>query len=80
MKYEGKVFQHSPFAMFDNRFDKFRIVWGLRAEYYEYKEISNPNDGRIGVNNSLKQPEEKNGNIFLQLTLPIHHGIILISV
>ncbi|WP_415778271.1 TonB-dependent receptor domain-containing protein [Elizabethkingia occulta] len=59
MKYEGKVFQHSPFAMFDNRFDKFRIVWGLRAEYYEYKEISNPNDGRIGVNNSLKQPEEK---------------------
>ncbi|MCS3529381.1 TonB-dependent receptor [Chryseobacterium sp. JUb7] len=47
-KYEGKVEQHAMFAMFDNRWkNKFRLVWGLRAEYFKYSLISqqmDPND------------------------------------
>ncbi|NML21392.1 TonB-dependent receptor [Pseudoflavitalea sp. G-6-1-2] len=58
-KYEGKVYQHSPFAMFDNRFGKFRLVWGVRAEYFKYEEISNPNDGRYGPNDAPLPKEKK---------------------
>ncbi|MBC9930170.1 TonB-dependent receptor domain-containing protein [Chitinophaga qingshengii] len=57
-KYEGKVFQHAPFAMFDNRAGKFRLVWGVRAEYYKYEELQNPNDGRYG-NEDKPLPEDK---------------------
>lgn len=40
-KYEGKVDQHAGFIMFDNRWkNKFRLVWGLRAEYFKYDMIS----------------------------------------
>jgi TonB-dependent receptor len=40
-KYEGKVDQHAGYIMFDNRWkNKFRIVWGLRAEYFKYSLIS----------------------------------------
>ncbi|WP_264538134.1 TonB-dependent receptor [Flavobacterium sp. N1736] len=55
-KYEGEVQQHAPFIMFDNRWkSKLRLVWGLRAEYFEYKLISqqmDPSDSR----NLLKEP------------------------
>jgi outer membrane receptor protein involved in Fe transport len=47
-QYKGKVEQHAGFIMFDNRWkSKFRLVWGLRAEYFKYKLLSqqlDPND------------------------------------
>ncbi|AZB29372.1 TonB-dependent receptor domain-containing protein [Chryseobacterium balustinum] len=47
-RYKGKVEQHAGFIMFDNRWkSKFRLVWGLRAEYFKYELISqqlDPND------------------------------------
>nr|WP_295869439.1 TonB-dependent receptor [uncultured Chitinophaga sp.] len=57
-KYEGNMFQHAPFAMFDNRLGKFRVVWGLKAEYFKYEELENPNDGRYGASDAAP-PEEK---------------------
>lgn len=40
-KYEGEVDQHAGYIMFDNRWkSKFRLVWGLRAEYFKYNLIS----------------------------------------
>ncbi|MCW3162740.1 TonB-dependent receptor [Chryseobacterium oryctis] len=48
-KYEGKVKQHAMYVMFDNRWQKFRFVWGLRAEYFKYDLISqqlDPTDSR----------------------------------
>ena len=40
-KYQGKVTQHAPYLMLDNRFgNKFRLVWGVRAEYFKYELIS----------------------------------------
>lgn len=40
-KYEGKVDQHAMYVMFDNRWkNKFRLVWGLRVEYFKYNLIS----------------------------------------
>lgn len=46
--YEGKSQSHAIYAMFDNRiFDRLRLVWGLRAEFYEYKEINNPSNTKI---------------------------------
>jgi TonB-dependent receptor len=40
-RYEGKVAVHSPFIMLDNKYkDAFRLVWGVRAEYFEYTQVS----------------------------------------
>lgn len=40
-KYEGEVNQHAVYVMFDNRWkNKFRLVWGVRAEYFKYDLIS----------------------------------------
>lgn len=40
--YEGKSNTHAGYIMLDNRLlDNLRLVWGLRAEYYLYKEIKN---------------------------------------
>lgn len=40
-QYKGKVEQHAGFIMFDNRWkNKLRLVWGLRAEYFQYDLIS----------------------------------------
>lgn len=40
-KYEGEVEQHAAYVMFDNRWkNKFRLVWGLRAEYFQYDLVS----------------------------------------
>ncbi|WGQ09295.1 TonB-dependent receptor [Pedobacter gandavensis] len=48
--YEGKSQQHAGYAMFDNRFsEQWRLVWGLRAEYYKYKELKNPTNSSGGV-------------------------------
>ncbi|ODM52553.1 TonB-dependent receptor [Elizabethkingia meningoseptica] len=40
-RFEGKVDQHAPYLMIDNRWKKFRLVWGLKAEYYQYRDIEN---------------------------------------
>ncbi len=49
-KYVAKVNTYSPFAMVDQQFTPwFRLVWGLRAEYYEYIEISNQEDDEVTV-------------------------------
>lgn len=48
-KYEGEVNQHAMYVMFDNRWKKLRLVWGLRAEYFKYNLISqqlDPNDDK----------------------------------
>jgi TonB-dependent receptor len=38
--YKGKSQTHAGYVMLDNRiFDKLRLVWGLRGEYYKYTEI-----------------------------------------
>ncbi|MBC9914302.1 TonB-dependent receptor [Chitinophaga varians] len=57
-KYEGNMYQHAPFAMFDNHWRQFRLVWGVRAEYFKYEELQNPNDGRFGPA-TAPLPEEK---------------------
>lgn len=39
-QYHGKVTQHAPYMMFDNRLGtQWRLVWGARAEYYKYKML-----------------------------------------
>ncbi|MCS4224069.1 TonB-dependent receptor [Sphingobacterium sp. BIGb0165] len=49
--YAGKSLNHAGYFMFDNKInDQWRLVWGLRAEYYRYREINNPS-------NSLKENE-----------------------
>lgn len=56
--YEGSVTLHAPYLMFDHRYKTLvRFVWGARAEYYGYDEISNPyiNDGLVRDD----VPEEK---------------------
>lgn len=40
--YEGKSNTHAGFIMLDNRLlPNLRLVWGIRAEYYQYKEVKN---------------------------------------
>ncbi|MCW3485148.1 TonB-dependent receptor domain-containing protein [Chitinophaga nivalis] len=58
-RYEGNIYQHAPFAMFDNHFGKFRLVWGVRAEYFKYEEVTNPNDGRYGAMDTPLKEEKK---------------------
>lgn len=42
-EFAGKSTDHAFYAMLDNRLnDKFRLVWGLRANYFKYTEIKNP--------------------------------------
>lgn len=35
-RYRGKIEMHTPFLMLDHRIDKWRFVWGARAENYTY--------------------------------------------
>ncbi|MCW3463950.1 TonB-dependent receptor domain-containing protein [Chitinophaga nivalis] len=60
--YAGKSQNHAGYLMFDNKLsDKWRLVWGLRAEYYDYKEINNgSNAPKKGANGEFTLPEEKN--------------------
>lgn len=45
-RYRGVVMQHAMYGMFDHRFtDYVRLVWGVRAEYYFYREYENPGLG-----------------------------------
>ena len=59
-KYEGKVDQHAGFIMFDNRWkNKFRLVWGLRAEYFKYSLISQQLDPGDSQNLNRAAIEDK---------------------
>lgn len=56
--YKGESQSHAVFAMFDNRLlNNLRLVWGARAEYYEYKEIHNA--GNTKMNYSVQRPDKK---------------------
>lgn len=59
-KYEGKVEQHALYVMFDNRWrNKFRLVWGLRAEYFKYDLISQQLEPQDSRNFTKSGVEEK---------------------
>lgn len=48
--YQGKSQSHAGFVMLDNRiFEKLRLVYGVRAEYYRYTEIQNGNNDKIAI-------------------------------
>ncbi|MCT1523677.1 TonB-dependent receptor domain-containing protein [Sphingobacterium hotanense] len=52
--YEGKSQNHAGYLMLDNRLtDQLRLVWGVRAEYYEYKEVNNASNGKNGEFGSI---------------------------
>src|SRR5690606_24518701 len=59
--YEGKSQNHAAYTMFDNRFtDQWRLVWGVRAEYYKYTEINNALNGKEGQFGSFDlKPDKK---------------------
>ncbi|TCC88990.1 TonB-dependent receptor [Pedobacter hiemivivus] len=45
-RYAGKSRNDAAYLMLDNRLgEKLRMVWGVRADYYKYTEISNPKLG-----------------------------------
>lgn len=45
-RYAGESRNDAAYLMLDNRLDdKLRVVWGVRADYYKYKEIANPRRG-----------------------------------
>jgi hypothetical protein len=51
-KYFGISTLNNAFAMFDNKFGKFRVIWGLRAEYFEqFLETTDQSLKRITINN-----------------------------
>jgi len=48
--YEGKSNTHAGYLMFDSRLmEKLRLVWGVRGEYYKYKEIKNGVNEKFAV-------------------------------
>ncbi|SMC40089.1 TonB-dependent receptor [Chryseobacterium sp. YR221] len=59
-KYEGEVEQHAMYLMFDNRWrNKFRLVWGLRAEYFKYDLISQQLDTEDARNVNKPSVDDK---------------------
>ena len=59
--YAGKSQNHAGYLMLDNKFsNQWRLVWGLRAEFYDYREINNgSNAPKNGANGEFELPEEK---------------------
>lgn len=56
--YEGKSQTHAGFVMFDNRLlDKLRLVWGLRAEYFDYTELKNPSNTKFNIFKLKEEPK-----------------------
>lgn len=59
-KYEGEVSQHAPYLMLDNRLgSKLRLVWGVRAEYFKYDQISQQVDADDPRNLNKEPIEDK---------------------
>lgn len=58
--YKGKSQIHAGYVMLDNRiFDKLRLVWGLRGEYYKYTEIKQGAVIKSGVDNFQVKPDKR---------------------
>lgn len=59
--YAGKSQNHAGYLMLDNKFtDQWRLVWGVRGEYYAYKELNNgSNAPKQGANGEFQLPEDK---------------------
>ncbi|MEO7976572.1 TonB-dependent receptor [Flavobacterium sp.] len=59
-KYHGKVSQHAPFLMFDQRINtKWRLVWGARAEYYKYEVLQTQRENAVEDGFDEKQLDDK---------------------
>lgn len=59
--YAGKSQNHAGYLMLDNKLsDQWRLVWGLRAEYYDYEEVNNgSNAPKQGANGEFRLPADK---------------------
>jgi len=58
--YEGKSYTQAGYIMLDNRLlSNLRLVWGVRAEYYSYKEIKNGFSNAIGQTGFSLKPDRK---------------------
>lgn len=56
--YEGRSQSHAGFVMFDQQiFKNLRLVWGVRAEYYEYKELNNPSSSKLSFYSAKEDPK-----------------------
>lgn len=59
-KYHGKVSQHAPFLMFDQRINtQWRLVWGTRAEYYKYELLQTQRKDAVEDGFDEKQLDDK---------------------
>ncbi|NML23183.1 TonB-dependent receptor [Pseudoflavitalea sp. G-6-1-2] len=59
--YAGKSQNHAGYLMFDNKFNnQWRLVWGLRAEYFNYQEIRNASNApKEGANGNFDRSADK---------------------
>lgn len=59
--YAGNSQNHAGYLMLDNRLGRqWRLVWGLRAEYYQYKETNNgSNSPKTGAYGEFELPADK---------------------
>ncbi|MFD1772267.1 TonB-dependent receptor domain-containing protein [Sphingobacterium suaedae] len=59
--YAGESQNHAGYLMLDNRLaNRWRLVWGLRAEYYDYQEIHNgSNSPKQGAYGAFDLPADK---------------------
>lgn len=49
-RFSGKSTTDAGYLMFDNRLaEKWRLIWGLRGEYFKYTPITNPSNGGARV-------------------------------
>ena len=75
--YHKKANLHSVYAMLDNKWgDHWRVVWGVRAEYYNLNKINSQIDSlqqrNPGLDYSDLRKREKNLNLFPSANLTYH--------
>lgn len=58
-RYRGKVDMHIPFLMLDHRFDKWRLVWGARAENYIYTLLESQRENAKDEGFNDEQTDDK---------------------
>ncbi|WP_124019400.1 TonB-dependent receptor domain-containing protein [Flavobacterium hydrophilum] len=59
-KYHGKISQHAPFMMFDQRINtQWRLLWGARAEYYKYELLQTQRENPVEDGFDEKQLDDK---------------------
>ncbi len=61
--FKANVTLHALYAMLDDKFGKFRLVWGLRAEYY------NLNDANAVLQHELKSTNNGNKDLDISAVL-----------